>query len=175
MARIRYVETGEADPKVRPVFEGYEERIGSVPNLIRVLANDPDLLESLLPLFRRIFGVSRLSPDLKALVMLHVSKINWCSYCYFDHAPTLAQLGYSQEQIDALGEALPTDETYGERVRAILAFADEVTRHASASRWTYEKVAELLSEEQLVELTTLVGVCNLITRVIRTFEVEPGA
>jgi uncharacterized peroxidase-related enzyme len=175
MARVHLVETFEADPRVRPIFEEYEERIGSVPNLIRVLANDPDLLEALLPLFRRVFGVSRLSPDLKAMVMLHTSKINWCLYCYYDHAPTLAQLGYSPEQIEALGEALPPEDMYGETERAVLAFADETTRHASASRWTYEKVAERLSEEQMVELVALVGVCNLISRVIKTFEVEPNS
>lgn len=173
MARIHLVDTFEADPRVRPIFEEYEERLGSVPNLLRVLANDPEILDALLPLFRRTFGVSRLSPDLKAMVMLHVSKINWCPYCYYDHAPTLAQLGYSTEQIEALGEALPPEEMYGEAQRAVLAFADETTRDASVSRWTYEKVAAWLSPEQMVELVTLVGVCNLIARVINTFEIDP--
>ena len=93
MVRIAYVDTENADPRVRPIFEEYEERTGSVPNLIRALARDPELLESLLPLFRRLYGVSRLSPDLKALVMVHVSKANYCPYCWHDHAPTLAQLG----------------------------------------------------------------------------------
>ena len=174
MARIHLVETFEADPRVRPIFEEYEERIGSVPKLIRVLANDPDTLEALLPLFRHVFGVSHLSPDLKAMVMLHVSKINWCSYCYYDHAPTLAQLGYSTEQIEALGEALPPEEMFGETERAVLAFADESTRDARVSRWTYERVAERLTDEQVVELMVLVNVCNLIARVIKTFDVEPN-
>jgi uncharacterized peroxidase-related enzyme len=175
MARIPYVETYEADPRVRPIFEEYEERLGSVPNLIRVLANDPDTLEALLPLFRHVFGVSHLSPDLKAMVMLHVSKVNWCPYCYSDHAPTLAQLGYSQAQIDALGEALPTEDMYGETERAVLAFADESARDARVSRWTYERVAERLTDPQLVELVVLVSVCNLIARVIKAFEVEPNS
>jgi uncharacterized peroxidase-related enzyme len=175
MARIPYVDTFEADPRVRPIFEEYEERTGQVPNLIRALARDPDTLAALLPLFRHVFGVSRLSPDLKAMVMLHISKINLCPYCYHDHAPTLLQLGYSQEQVDALGEALPTEEAYGERERAVLAFADEVTRHVGVSRWTYEKVEPFLTHEQIVELTVLAGVCNLISRFIMTFEVEPNS
>jgi 4-carboxymuconolactone decarboxylase len=175
MPRIPYVDTFDADPRVLPVFEEYEARTGSVPNLIRALARDPDLLEALLPLFRRVFGVSRLSPDLKAMVMLHVSKINLCPYCYQDHAPTLAQLGYSEDQIEALGEALPTEGTYGEVERAAIAFADEATRHAAVSRWTYERAEQLLTPEQLVELTVLVGVCNLIARFINAFEVEPNS
>jgi alkylhydroperoxidase family enzyme len=40
------------------------------------------------------------------------------------------------------------------------------------SRWTYERVAERLTDPQLVELVVLVSVCNLIARVIKTFEVE---
>lgn len=175
MARIAYVDTESADPRVRPIFEEYEERTGSVPNLIRALARDPELLESLLPLFRRMYGVSRLSPDLKALVMLHVSKTNHCPYCWQDHAPTLAQLGYSSEQIEALGEALPTDEMYGDAERAVIRFADEVTRFVGASKRTYQDTRRHLNDEQMVELTALIGTCNLITRLVTTLGVEPNA
>lgn len=175
MARIAYVDTPEADPRVRPVFEEYEERTGSVPNLIRTLACDPEMLESLLPLLRRVFGMSHLSPDLKAMVMLHVSKANWCPYCWQDHAPTLIQLGYSVEQIEALGEALPTEEMWGEKERAVLRFADEVSRHVSPSTHTYRDAKQHLSDEQMIELTVLVGLCNLIARFVMTFDVEPNS
>ena len=174
MARIAYVDTAEADPRIRPVFEEYEERTGSVPNLIRALARDPDLLESLLPLLRRLFGVSRLTPDVKAMVMLHVSKANGCPYCYQDHAPTLAQLGYTPEQIEALGEALPTEEMYSEAERTMLRFADEVTRYVGASKRTFEAAKRYLTDEQIVELTVLVGLCNLITRFAITLTLEPN-
>jgi uncharacterized peroxidase-related enzyme len=174
MVRIAYVDTVDADPRVRPIFEEYEERTGTVPNLIRALARDPDMLESLPPLFRRVFGVSRISPDLKALVMLHVSKANYCSYCWPDHAPTLAQLGYSPEQIEALGEALPTDDLFGEAERAVIRFADEVTRFVGASKHTFEETKRHFTDEQMVELTALVGTCNLITRLVTTLSVEPN-
>jgi 4-carboxymuconolactone decarboxylase len=175
MVRIAYVNTEDADPRVRPIFEEYEERTGSVPNLIRALARDPDLLESLLPFLRRMFGVSRISPDLKAIVMLHVSKANYCPYCYHDHAPTLAQLGYSPEQIEALGEALPTEELYAEVERAVIRFADEVTRFVGAGKRTFEEARRHLTEEQMVELTALAAACNMITRLVMTLDVEPNA
>lgn len=174
MARIAYMDTAEADPRVRPVFEEYEERTGRVPNLIRALARDAELLEAVLPLLRRMFGVSRLSPDVKAMVMLHVSKANWCPYCWHDHAPTLAQLGYSPEQIEALGEALPTEDLYGETERAVIRFADEVARHVGASKRTFEEVRRHLSEEQVIELIALVGACNLISRLVLTLDLEPN-
>lgn len=172
--RIAYVKTEDADPRVRPILEEYEERTGSVPNLIRALARDPDVLQSLLPFLRRIFGVSRLSPDLKAIVMLHVSKANYCPYCYRDHAPTLAQLGYSPEQIEALGEALPTEELYGEVERAVIRLADEVTRFVGASKRTFDEAKRHFTEEQMVELTALAAACNMITRLVMTLEVEPN-
>lgn len=174
MPRIAYVDTAGADPRIRPIFEEYEERADSVPNLIRVLARDPELLEALLPLFRRLFGVSRLSPDLKAMVVLHVSKSNWCPYCWHDHAPTLLQLGYSPEQIDTLGEALPMEETFGEKERAVLRFADEVARHVGASKRTYEQLRRYLAEEQVIELTALVGICEMITRLVMSLDVQPN-
>ena len=173
--RVAYVDTKNADPRVRPIFEEYEARTGSVPNLIRALARDPELLESLLPFLRRLFGVSRISPDIKAIVMLHVSRVNYCPYCYHDHAPTLAQLGYSSEQIEALGEALPTDELYGGTERAVIRFADEMTRFVSASKRTFEETNRHFTEEQMVELTVLAAACNMITRLVMTLEVEPNA
>lgn len=174
MPRIEYVDTRNADPRVRPIFEEYEARTGSVPNLIRALARDPELLNALLPLFRHVYGVSRLAPDVKALVMLHVSKANYCPYCWNDHAPTLAQLGYSPEQIEALGEALPMDDLYGDVERAVIRFADEVTRHVGASKHTYEETKRHFTDEQMVELTALVGTCNLISRLVTTLGVEPN-
>jgi alkylhydroperoxidase family enzyme len=172
MTRIALTDTRNADPRVRPVFEEYEERTGSVPSLIRALARDPDTLEVFLPLLRRVYGVSRISQDLKALVALHVSRVNECAYCGRDYVPTLVQLGYAPDDIEALGEALPTEEMFTERERSVLRFADEVTRYGAADRRTYERVAAHLDEPALVELTVLVGVCNLITRFVRTFEVE---
>jgi AhpD family alkylhydroperoxidase len=172
MTRIALTDTRNADPRVRPVFEEYEERTGTVPNLIRALARDADMLEVFLPLLRRVYGVSRISQDLKALVALHVSRVNECAYCGRDHVSTLVQLGYAPDDIEALGEALPTEEMFTERERSVLRFADEVTRYGAADRRTYERVAAHLDEPALVELTVLVGVCNLITRFVRTFEVE---
>lgn len=172
MARLAYVDTAEADPRVRPIFEEYEERTGRVPNLIRALARDPEALEALLPLLRRVYGVSRISPDLKALVMLHVSRTNECPYCGQTGVPTLMQLGYSAEEVEAVGEALPLEDQFGEKERAALRFADEVTRYGAASKRTYERMRTYLDEPALVELTVLVGACNLITRFIRTFEIE---
>jgi uncharacterized peroxidase-related enzyme len=172
MARIALTDTRNADPRVRPVFEEYEERTGTVPNLIRALARDPDTLDVFLPLLRRVYGVSRISQDLKALVALHVSRVNECAYCGRDHVPTLVQLGYAPDDVEALGEALPTEEMFTERERSVLRFADEVTRYGAADRRTYERVTAHLDEPAIVELTVLVGVCNLITRFVRTFEVE---
>jgi AhpD family alkylhydroperoxidase len=175
MARITYVTTSDADPRVRPLFEEYEERTGGVPNLVRALARDPDTLHALLPLLRRVYGNSRMAPDLKALVMLHVSRINECGYCGRDHLPTLLQLGYSPDDLEALGEALPTEEMFGAIERAVILFADEVTRYGAASKRTCEKVREHVDEPDLVELSVLVGTCNLITRFVRTLEIEPDA
>ena len=174
MARIALTDTRSADPRVRPIFEEYEERTGAVPNLIRAFARDPHTLEVLLPLLRRVYGVSRISQDLKALIALHVSRVNECAYCGRDHVPTLVQLGYAPEDIEALGEALPTEEMFSERERTVLRFADEVTRYGAADRRTYERVAAHMDEPTLVELTVLIGACNLITRFVRTFEVEPN-
>jgi AhpD family alkylhydroperoxidase len=174
MARIALADTRSTDPRVRPVLEEFEERTGQVPNLMRVLARDPETLEALLPLLRRVYGVSRISQDLKALIALHVSRVNECAYCGRDHVPTLVQLGYAPDDIEALGEALPTEEMFGERERSVLRFADEVTRYGAADRRTYEQVASHMDEPALVELTVLVGACNLITRLVRTFEVEPN-
>lgn len=116
--------------------------------------------------------MSRIPQDLKALVALHVSRVNECAYCGGDHVPALLQMGYAAEDIEALGEAIPTEEMFNERERSVLRFADEVTRYGSADRRTCDRLRAHMDEPALVELTVLVGVCNLITGFVRTFGVK---
>ena len=48
MALVSYVSNPEAAEKIKPVFEGMEKKIGVVPNVFRVMAHNPEMLEAFL-------------------------------------------------------------------------------------------------------------------------------
>jgi hypothetical protein len=50
MAVVSYVKNDEAAEKIRPIFEGIERKGNAVPNVLRVMAHSPELLEGFLSL-----------------------------------------------------------------------------------------------------------------------------
>ena len=46
MAVVSYVSDQDAAEKIKPVFEGMEKKLGVVPNVFRVMAHNPDMLEA---------------------------------------------------------------------------------------------------------------------------------
>ena len=63
---------------------------------------------------------------------------------------------------------------FDQRQMAVLAYAgDADDRSARPSDATYAAVAAFLNEEEIVELTLLIGYYNLVSRALNALEVEP--
>ncbi len=76
MARVRYVEPGEAPPEVR---ELYEQKLKGKPgNIQKALAHRPELLKNFLGFYASV-GKS-LDRRLFEMAYLRVSLINGCKY-----------------------------------------------------------------------------------------------
>ena len=52
MALVSLITNQEAAEKIKPVFEGFEKKLGVVPNVFRAMAHNPEMLEAFLALKR---------------------------------------------------------------------------------------------------------------------------
>ncbi|MDX6749683.1 carboxymuconolactone decarboxylase family protein [Geminicoccaceae bacterium 1502E] len=95
MTRIPLPASIDAAPAAaRPLLEGVQKMLGSVPNLFRITANSPASLEGYLGL-NGALAKGSLKPQTRERIALAVAQINGCDYCLSAHsylAKNLAKL-----------------------------------------------------------------------------------
>lgn len=121
MARITQVSDTAASPEAAALFTAIKGKIGMVPNLYRVAANQPAVLASMLGLNEEL---SRGSFDARTreAIALAVAGANACDYCASAHAAISAGLKVPAAVIDAHLAGRSDDPRTG----AILALATSV-------------------------------------------------
>jgi len=169
MDGISYVEKDNAPPEVKAIYEQLEQRYGTVPNMVKGLANSPSLFQTLMPFLRSVLGPNTLDPQIKELAILTTTKLNLCSYCTTQHTAMGQKVGLSIEKIAQLPEE---DDIFDEREKAVIRFAKEVTENVSATEESINALRKYFDETQIVELNLTIGAFNLLTRFTDTFKVE---
>jgi alkylhydroperoxidase family enzyme len=80
MARIRKLERTEAGESAREVFERVAAARGNIPNMFRVYAHRPELLETMVAHMNAVTNAGTVPVRTKELVATLVSRINACEY-----------------------------------------------------------------------------------------------
>ena len=78
MTTVKYIEEKDASDRVKKVYRDISESRGGakINNIWKVLANDPDLLESTWKRLKEVMGPGALDPLVKALIYIAVSILN---------------------------------------------------------------------------------------------------
>lgn len=111
IATVRPVEEAEATGKVAEVYADIRatKQIDFVPNFWRVLATNPDQLETVWTSLKRLMHpeavgrISALDPKTREIIALAVSATNGCRYCINSHTAAAMKHGLDAE---ALGEVM---------------------------------------------------------------------
>lgn len=123
------IEAANADERVAQVYEAVRQKYGGVvPDLYKILANDPDYLESLVSQMGRVMEPDKIDARTKEIIALVVSAKNGCDYCINAHVMGLK----SQHKMD--------DEAIAE-ILGVVGLWEEVTRFAIGARldWPSQK------------------------------------
>lgn len=107
-----------------------------------------------------------LSPSLRFLIKSFVARLNGCSFCV-----DIAQASALEEDVPTRKyHALPdfrSSSVFSERERAALAYVEEVTRNADASKDTFDALRSHFTDQEIAEITWLNAMenyYNLINR-----------
>jgi AhpD family alkylhydroperoxidase len=124
----------------------------------------PGLMKPMLALERAVTG-SGLEHSLVELVKTRASQINGCAYCLHMHTRDARKAGESEERLHLL-PAWRESPLYSERERAALAWTEALTRLADtgAPDADYQRAQAVFSDEELVQLTFLIGTINVWNR-----------
>ncbi|MEQ9245009.1 MAG: carboxymuconolactone decarboxylase family protein [Nitratireductor sp.] len=104
------------------------------------------------------------------LVNLRASQINGCSYCVDMHTREARRDGESEQRVH-LVSAWRESPLYTERERAALAWTERLTNISDGpvEDALYAEMLEHFSEEELVQLSVLVGLINVWNRIAIPF------
>jgi AhpD family alkylhydroperoxidase len=169
MARVRLLTSDEAPLLARGVYA----EDGSASSLMRSLANAPDVLETLLPFVAFIYDEGAVDLRTKELAVVRVSKLNGCRYCLASHRPIALEAGVPARQVAAVCDEAPLD-ALPERERTIVEWVDRYVLDPSGiDDALVARVLDHLRDDQLIELSLLVGATQLLNHYCTAFDIPP--
>ena len=98
MQRIKAVEIDKASDRVKGIYREVESKVGTVPNMIKTMANAPFVAKAYLN-FWDLLGQGTLPAPLSEQIALHVSESNGCAYCVSVHCALSKGAGLRDEEV----------------------------------------------------------------------------
>jgi uncharacterized peroxidase-related enzyme len=156
----------EAPSGVQALFEKAEERLGFVPNVLRVYALRPSHLELWTALYDDLMrGDSGLTKVQREMIAVVVSTENRCHYCMVSHAAFLRKLTGDPQLVEQLRTNYRCADLE-RRERAMLDFAVKLTEQSS--RCTEADVDALRevgwSDEDVMDIAEVAAMFNFTNR-----------
>jgi uncharacterized peroxidase-related enzyme len=123
MPRFKTIDPATATGRTKELLDAVKQKFGMVPNITRLMANSPQVLEGYLG-FSGALGGGRLDPQLRERIAIAVASANGCNYCLSAHTAVGQMIGLSQEELTAAqrGQSSSAKES------AVLAFVTKIVR-----------------------------------------------
>ena len=171
MARLPYRDRDDLPEEYRYLFDNLARDSGRGGNLFRVMEHSPRLLHQFMRLGSDLRGRTRIDPRLRELAILTVGRLTGAPYEYVHHIAIARRAGVTEEQIAGL-PVWERHPAFSEQERAVIRYAETVTREVRVPDDVFEAVRAFLDAEQLVELTMNVAYYNLVVRFLEPMQVE---
>ena len=168
------------EEKVRNVFAkmkdetGFEEsRVifekGKLPvEMLQALSLRPEILKAFGMMGKGVYPGGLIERNLKEKVILKASRLNNCQFCVTSHVAIMTQLGMPKSQI----EELDSPQNLTDREKLALRFTESVMKNSlGVTESFFEDLRSLFSQEEIVELTFLIGYINMLNYFNNTLQI----
>jgi len=172
MARVDTINEAEHPELAELIAKLRGGRRGRLINIYRLLLHSPAITESWFELVGAVRWQTELDGALREIVIIRVALLNQVEYVLRAHEPYALEEGLSQEQHDAIG-AWERSSLFSASQRAALAYTDAMTRDIRVPQPVSDELKRHFRERQIVELSVLIGVYNMHTRVLQALEIDP--
>jgi len=173
MARISYIEESDRPELAELIGKIRAGRRGALINVYNLLLHTPALAAIWLDFVSAARFRTALDGRLREIVIVRVAHLNRTAYVFKQHVPQLsAPEGLSDTECDALADWRDAT-TFSPRERAALAYADAMTRDVAVPDTVFEALRPHFDERQIVELSVLIGLYNMHTRVFTALGIDP--
>jgi uncharacterized peroxidase-related enzyme len=167
MSRIPAIDPSTATGTVKTLLDGVHKGLGVTPNMFRVAAHSPPVLEALTSMFGAT-SKGHLDAKTREAIALTVSEIDACDYCLSAHSLLGKGAGLTEGDLDQARDGKAADT----RLAAALAFTRTITEKrgrvsdadVAAVRRAGLSDAEILDVVANVALTTFTNYLNEVAK-----------
>ncbi len=173
MARVRGIEEQDHPELAELIGKIRAGRRGALLNVYKLLLHSPALAACWLDLIGTARFKTALDGRLREIVIIRVAYLNRTEYVVKQHVPLhSAPEGLTQAECDVLDD-WQASEFFDARERAALAYTDAMTRDIAVPDAAFAALRPHFDDRQIVELTVLVGIYNMHTRVFTALAIDP--
>lgn len=164
------------DGDLEAYFEKCEDKLGLIPNVLKVYAFDQDKLRAFKEMYNDLMlGDSGLTKLEREMIAVAVSSINHCVYCLVAHGASVRQLSGDP----ALGELVAMNYRAADlepRQRAMLDFAVKLTERpheiVEADRQALREAG--FGERDIWDIAAVAAFFNMSNRVASAVDMRPN-
>jgi uncharacterized peroxidase-related enzyme len=124
MSRLSPIDPSTASGKAKELLSAVKAKLGIVPNMTRVMASSPAVLEAYLGFSGALSG-GLLDPKVREQLALVTAQRNHCDYCLSAHTAIGKLVGLNEQQIVAGRKG----DGGGDKATAALTFAKHLLDH----------------------------------------------
>ena len=170
MAFIKSLEKNQVDEICQKIYNNFEEQSGSVPEWAKVMAHRPEILKEFTELFKTIMGRGKIEAYLKWKIAYVISETLKCEFCVSVTINMLKKLGASDDLLVDIKKV----ENLCEEEKEILELVKDITSDGHLDKpEILDKLKEKLTEPQMVEIVSVIGLFNYINRFNNAFIILP--
>lgn len=173
MARVSLIDEQDHPELSELIARIRGARGGRLLNIYRMMLHSPSIAGAWLDFNSTVRFRSDVDGQTRELSVMRVAMLNGVDYIVRAHAPVYAiQEGLTAAQVDALVN-WSESKLFSDRHRALLAYVDAMTRDIEVPDTVFARLRQHYGERQVVELTVLIGVYNMHTRVLKALRIDP--
>lgn len=161
------LDPSQTDAELDDVLDRAEAYFGHVPNLVRVMASNPDMCRTVTDFLIQALGPGRLDWGFKELIILKTLRATGTHYSYGAHERLAVELGVPTDKIGDVANSLwKTSDHYTEGEKAIIALIEQIAEDANAvPDVLWNKLRSHWDNGQLLEANAVITTYVMIGRV----------
>ena len=159
---------------LKPFFWRQKRKYGQVLEPAVVWASVPKLFITVASLYGAIDRKkSPLAPELRSLITVRVSQINWCQFCVDINSALLIKRSGSEKKFLEL-ENWRNSELFSDLEKSALDYAEKITysdQHPDAD--CFSQLKKYFTDQIIVELTALIAFQNMSSKFNSALDIPP--
>jgi len=169
MQRMPKIERENLTGDLAAFFDAVTGLLGRVPNFYRTISHAPWYAMLLLPFnasVQRQWAGSRMTGRIKEMVVIKTSHVNGCQYCYAHNTALGKAAGITDDEVvEISSEDFHQSQTLSPGEKLAVRWAEAVTLNkAAADDELYGQMKDVFSDAEIVELTMVSAMFNMINR-----------